>query len=146
MGRDVGVNAASYVKTGCKAHETWLGGTTQVIQDLIGYGLMECAMITKGPNIGLECLEFQAQIIRYIFKFQHRKVGLTGHWTQARKLRDLDSNRVIALRIGIIERFQRKGWGFLNVWIYFQAHSINPDLNRPVDVLVMFLLYTRVRG
>jgi hypothetical protein len=103
-------------------------------------------VIAKCPDIGLERLEFQAQFIRHIVQFQHRKVGLTGLWTQARKLRDLNSDRVVALRIGVIEGFQRKGWGFQIFWTDFQAHSINPDLCRPVDVLVRFLLYTTVRG
>ena len=91
----IGIYAATHPKFGAQAHETWLAGRDQVIENPVGHVLVKGALIAERPDVQLQGLEFDAQLVRDIFKVQGGKVRLAGFWAQAGELRHPDTDDVI---------------------------------------------------
>src|SRR5689334_5425902 len=80
---NIGKYAATYIKPGGQAHESWLGSCYQVIEDAVGDGFVKTAFIPERPDIQLEALEFHAFLVRDIVQGEHGKIRLTSFRAQA---------------------------------------------------------------
>lgn len=102
FGNDIGEYAAAHVELGGQAHEARRGGGDQVVENAIGDGFVESALVAVGPNVELETLQFDAGLVRDVIENQRREIGLAGHRAQAGEFRNLHVNVKVAVdrRIG----------------------------------------------
>ena len=103
---DVGINPATNIEFCPQAHETWLAGADQIIENPVGDVLMEGTFIAKRPDVQFKGLQFDTQLLRYVLKEQRGEVGLAGLRAQAGKFRRANADGVIPVRVRIGKGFQ----------------------------------------
>jgi len=106
LGHDRGVNAATHVEIGGQPHEAGLHGGHQIGQDAVGHGLVERAFVAEAPDVVLEGLELNAQLVRDVFQQQFGKIRLARLRAQAGKLGNPDSDGIIPRRLGVGKNFK----------------------------------------
>ncbi len=122
LGHDVGEDAATYIKLGGELHIAGLGGFDQIIQNLVGHGLVEAAFVTEAPHVHFEAFELNTLFVWNVVQKQGGKVWLAGFGAQAGKFRNLHVNMKITLRGRIGKGFElftglaRHIWGFLRAF------------------------------
>src|SRR5262249_11160600 len=79
LGDDVGVDAAAHVPYTGQAHAARPGRGDQVVEDAVGHGLVEGALVAVAPDVELERLELDAGLVRHVLQVQGGEVGLAGH-------------------------------------------------------------------
>jgi hypothetical protein len=79
----------------------------EVVDDLVGDGLVERALVAVRPQVELQALELDAQLIRHVADAQRGEVRLARARAQARELRALEADLVIAPGVGVGKRLER---------------------------------------
>ena len=87
-----GVDAAADIEVRRQPHEAWRHGRDQVLKDAVGHRLVEGPLVTVGPDIEFEGLEFHTEPFRDVFQRQLGKVRLSGLWAQTGELRHPDAD------------------------------------------------------
>lgn len=77
FGRDGGVGATAYIEFGRNACEAGTAGRNDVVQDLVCNRFMERTLVTKRPDIKLECLQLDTFFGWYIFEQDLCEIGLS---------------------------------------------------------------------
>ena len=98
---DVGINPTTNIEFRPQAHEARLAGIDQIIEYPVGDVFMKGAFVTKRPDVQFEGLQFDALLVRYVFKVQRGEVRLAGFWTQAGELRRANADGVIPVRVWV---------------------------------------------
>lgn len=106
FGYDIGEDAAAHVEFCRQPHETGCGGCNQVVQDMVGDGLMECALVAKGPDVEFQAFQFDALLIRDVIQIQGGEIGLSGFRAQTGKFGNFHVDMKIPLRVRVAEGFQ----------------------------------------
>src|SRR5690349_2587226 len=78
----------------------------QVVANAVGHSLVERAFIAIAPQVQLEALELDAQLIGHVVDQDRCEIRLPGHRAQARELGALELDMVVAPRPGVCERLQ----------------------------------------
>lgn len=81
----------------------------QVLHDDIDAVLVEIPVIAEGEEIELQALTLHQLLVRYIGDVDGGEVRLAGNGTQAGKLRAVELDEVIVVRVLVAERFQHGG-------------------------------------
>src|SRR5581483_963962 len=68
-----------------------------MISDLVRHGLVKGAPIAERPDVELEGFQLHAQAVSDVFELESREIRLAGLRTQARELRNLHPDGVVAL-------------------------------------------------
>lgn len=103
---NIGEDAPPHVKFGGEPQVSGFHGLNQVIDDAIGYRLMECTLVAERPDIELEAFKLDAFLVGNVIKNQGSKIRLPGFRTQTGELRNFHVNMVIPRRRGVGESFQ----------------------------------------
>ena len=90
-------DAAPHIPARCQSHVTRRGGRDQIIEDLVGNGLVKGAFVPVGPHVELEGLELHVTTIGNVVDGEVSEVGLARQGAQAGELGDLDVNLVVPL-------------------------------------------------
>jgi len=106
FGHHIGEHAATHVKFGCEAHEAWLRGSDQVIQNAVGDGFVKSAFVAERPDVKLEAFEFDAGLIRDVIQIQSGEIRLAGLGTQAGEFRDFHMDVEIATGLRVFKGFE----------------------------------------
>jgi hypothetical protein len=106
----VGVNTASDIKACCQTHEPWRGRRDEIVKNSVGHRFMKGALVTKGPDVEFQCLQFDTGLISNILKVQRCKIRLARFGAKAGELRYIDANRVITLGLRVYKGFKRLAW------------------------------------
>ncbi len=106
FGHHIGENAATHIKLGGQTHEFGVCGGDQIVQNAIGHGFMETALIAERPHIQLETLQLHALLIGDVIQIQHSKIGLAGFGAQAGKFRDFHMDMKIAAWLRVVKGFE----------------------------------------
>lgn len=106
FGDDGRVDAAAHVEAGGQPHEARLGGGHQIIEDAVGHGFVERALITVGPDVEFERFQLHALLRGHIFDVQCGEIGLAGLGAEAREFRDVDTNGEIPVWLRVVESFE----------------------------------------
>jgi len=101
-----GVDAAADVELGGEAHVAGGEGAAEVVEDLVGHGLVEGPLVPEGPDVELEGLELDAQPVRDVLEGEDREVGLASLRAQAGELGNPDADGVVPLGLGVGEGLQ----------------------------------------
>lgn len=80
------MDAASNIEVGDQLHGARPACLHEVVQDPVGYGLMEVALVPEGPEIELERLQLDTQPVRDIGQREGREIRLAGLRAEAGKL------------------------------------------------------------
>ena len=81
----------------------------QMIDDLVGHGLVETAAIAKRPDVELEGFELNAQPVGHVFELERREIRLSGARTKTGEFRNAHANGVVVLAGRIVESFDLIG-------------------------------------
>jgi len=105
LGHDGGVDAAAHIEAGGQPHEAGLGRGDQIIENAVGHGFMEGALVPIGPDIQLQGFQFHTVPIRDIFEVQGGEIGLARLGAEAGEFGDVDPDSEIPIGLGIVEGF-----------------------------------------
>ena len=89
------IDAAADIELGCQSGKSGRHDGSQVVQNLVGDGFVERALIAITPHVLLQCLELYAALVRNVFQVQGCKIRLPGFRAQAGELGDPDSDRIV---------------------------------------------------
>src|SRR5688500_14306888 len=103
LGDDGREDAAAHVPAGGEPHEARLRGGHQVVQDAVGDGLVEGALVAVRPDVELEALQLDAGLLRDVVEGEDREVRLAGLGAQAGEFRDRHVDQEIAARLRVGE-------------------------------------------
>ena len=78
-------------------------GSDNVVQDLVDQVLVEDATLAEALEVILEATELDAPCIWSVSHSNGAKVGLASHRTNACELRCVESDRVVTVRVLILE-------------------------------------------
>src|SRR5579859_2880970 len=92
---DRGVDAPADVEACLQAHEPGLRCPYEVLQDVVGDGLVERANVAIGPDVELERFQLDAKLVGHVVEQERREVRLAGHRANAGELRDLHVDPVV---------------------------------------------------
>ena len=106
LGNDIGKDAATDIKLGRETHVAGFSGFHQVIENTVGDGLMETALVAKRPHVKLETLELDAVFFGHIVENQGGEVRLAGFRAQASELGNLHMDMKIPAWCRIGKGFQ----------------------------------------
>lgn len=109
LDHDVGEDAAPYVPLGSQAQEARRDGAHDVVDDLIGDGFMEGALVAEAPGIELQAFQFDTKLVGDVVDNQHREIRLAGQRAQAGEFGHLDMDLEIPLLAGIGEGIEGLG-------------------------------------
>jgi len=87
LGHGACVETAANIEFGSQAGKSRLHSANELIEYLVGDGLMERALIPKRPDVKLERFQFDAEAFWNIFELEHREIRLTCLRTQTGELR-----------------------------------------------------------
>lgn len=85
-GDDNEINAASDVEMTCNTHPFRFTGRNHRIEDVVGYVLVEGALVTKTPQVLFDGFRFEALGGGAVFDFELCEIGLARHRAQRREL------------------------------------------------------------
>ena len=100
------MNSAANVELADHRHLTRTTRGNQIIENPVDDGFVESALIAKGPEIEFERLQLDTELVRNVFDFDGRKIGLPGARAHTGEFRTLHVDLIIALRPGIRKGFQ----------------------------------------
>src|SRR5262245_3810333 len=102
LDRDHGVDAAAHVEIADHRHRFWTARVHQIVQDLVHNFLVKGSFTAKRPEVELERLEFDAQLIRHVANANRREVGLARARADTGKFRAFHADLVVPLgpRVG----------------------------------------------
>src|SRR4026207_2018719 len=106
------VNTAAHIEVTDYGHGSRATGSHEIIQDLVDYSFVKRAFVTVGPEVKLQRLELDTELIRHIANADGREIRLAGARTNTGELRTLHADFIVALRPGIgkgFEFFARSG-------------------------------------
>jgi len=106
FGDDIGENSATDIELRGQAHEARGGGGDQVVENSVGDGLVEGTLVAVRPDVELEALQFDAEMVGDVIEKQRREIGLAGLWAQAGEFGNLHVDVEIAVDRGIREGFE----------------------------------------
>src|ERR1035441_4861748 len=130
LGDHLSRDAAAHMEVRAQPHEARRHRAREMVDDLVGHGLVERAAVAKRPDIELEGLELNAEPVGHIFELEGREIRLPGARTQAGEFRNADPDGVVGLggRIGesldLAGRMARHGW-ILCLWPHRKRHADN---------------------
>jgi hypothetical protein len=101
-----GMNSAANVEIADHRHLTRTTCGNQIIENPVDDGFVESALIAKGPEIEFERLQLDTELVRDIFDFDGRKIGLPGARAHTGEFRTLHVDLIIALRPRVRKGFQ----------------------------------------
>src|SRR5581483_1764277 len=104
---DHGVDPATDVEVADDLATARAQGRDQVVEDAVGDGLVERALVPVAPQIELEALQLYALPVRNIDDADGGEVRLAGHRTHAGELGTVEADFVIAARTWIREGRER---------------------------------------
>ena len=78
----------------------------EVIANLIRHRFVKRAFVAVAPQVELQALELDAQLVRHVVDGDRGKIRLPGHRTQAGELGAVENDVVIALPLRIRERIE----------------------------------------
>jgi len=103
------VNAATNVEVALDTRSTWLRGGDQIIQDLVGDGLVKRSLVAVGPQVELPRFQFHAKSIRNVFHANRREVRLPSFGAQTSEFGTLETNDIVPILVGIGESLKVLG-------------------------------------
>ena len=106
LGDDVGEDAAAHEEFGGDAHEARLQFGDEVVEDAVGDGLVETALVTERPDVELEALQFDAFRFGNVIEQDGGEIRLAGFRAQAGEFRNFHVDVEITLRCGVGEGFE----------------------------------------
>ena len=101
-----GVNPTSHIELRRDTHESWLDCSNKVAQDLICDGFVKRALIAIRPHIEFQGFELNTERPGNVFQEDGGKIRLPRFRAQAGEFRDSDPDRVVSIRIGVVEGLQ----------------------------------------
>lgn len=101
----VGEDAAAHVEAGGQAHVAGLGGLDQVVEDAVGDVLVEMALVAEAPDVELQALQLDADLVGDVVQGQDGEIRLPGLGAEAGEFRNLHVDLVIPVGSGIREGF-----------------------------------------
>ena len=87
-----GPDAAADEEVALDAYPLGLGGLHQVIEDLVGDGFVEGALVAEAPEVELERLGFHAELVGLVEDPQLREIRLARERTKAGELFGLEGD------------------------------------------------------
>ncbi len=103
--RDHAVDTAARRPVADQPHESRFHCRHQVVQDAVSDALVEDTLIAELLQVQLQAFQFDANFIRNVLEHQRPEVRLSRLWANAGKLRAIDLDRVVAIRVGVRKRF-----------------------------------------
>src|SRR3954466_4593813 len=73
----------------------------EIVEDPVGDGLVERALVAVAPEVELEALELHAELAGHVADADGREVRLPRHRAEAGELRRLEADLVLAIRLRI---------------------------------------------
>ena len=113
-----------------------------MLQNTVGDGLVEGSHLPIGVDVELQGLQFYASRVGNIFEIKGGKIRLPGFRAQAGEFGNIDPNRIISCRAGVVENLEPAAGIVISICLDFCAHLVPEGEHRPDDVLRRFLLYT----
>jgi len=110
LGNNISVDTAAHIELGGDAHESWITGSDEVTQHLIGDCLVECTFIAERPDVHLQCLQLDAATFRNVVDIDSREIWLAGFGAEASEFRNTDVDGVVAPLIGIFKGLECFTW------------------------------------
>src|SRR5205814_8196405 len=81
----------------------------QVVEDTVGDRLVECSFVAEAPQVELERLQLDAELVGHVGDADGGEIRLARHRAQAGELRALEADFIIPLRLGIRESLEILG-------------------------------------
>src|SRR5262249_34900541 len=85
-------------------------GGDHVVEDPVGHGFVEGALIAIAPEVELERLELDTELVRNVLNPDGGKVRLPRERAKAREFRAVEGNQVVAFGARIGERLEVLLW------------------------------------
>ena len=104
---DAGGDASAGGEGGGQGHMAGVSGFDEVVEDLVGQGFVEYALVAVALQVQLEGFEFQTFLVGAILDGDGSEIGLAGFGAEAGELRAVDFDLVVPLRRRIIKCFQK---------------------------------------
>src|SRR5450759_2767172 len=101
-----GVNAAANLEVALDARSPRLGGCYQIVEDLVGHGLVEGTLVAVRPQVELPGFQLDAEGVGDVLDLNRREVWLAGLRAQAGELGTFEADDVVPLGIGVGEGFE----------------------------------------
>jgi len=95
---------ASHIERTDNSDPTWVKCSDQVICNLVCNRLVKSPLISVGPQVQLEGLEFDAPLIRHVCNRDRGEIRLTRHRADIGELRADALDLKVSTRIGVRER------------------------------------------
>ena len=102
----VGVDAAAHVPARGDADEARRDRLDDVVEHGVGHLLVERAFVAVAPEVQLQALQLDAQLVGHDVDREVREVRLPGQRAQAGELGQLEADQVVALRRRVREDLQ----------------------------------------
>ena len=106
---DDGVEAAARGPFGGEGHGAGFKGLDEVVEDAVGDVFVKDAALAKGLEVELVGFEFDAEFVGDVGEADGAEVGLAGHGADGGELRGDVLDFVVALEVGVGERFEEGG-------------------------------------
>src|SRR6185295_2523403 len=101
LGDNRRVDSAAHVEVGGETQKARLQGRREEVRNLVRDRLVEGAAIAEGPDVELERLELDAELVGNVLEFERCEIRLARARAQARELRDAHADRIVATRLRI---------------------------------------------
>lgn len=101
------VDAAAHVPLGGQAHEARFRGFDQIVEDLVGHGLVEGTFVAVTPHVQLQRLQLDAGLLGHVVEMQRGEIRLSGLRADAGELGNSHVDGIVAPRLRVGEGFQR---------------------------------------
>ena len=92
------------------SYESWCRGFHQIIQYLIRDRFVKGTLVAIRPDIQLQGFELDALHIGHIFEEDIGEIRLSGQRAQTSELRQIDTDGVITLGLGVGESVEFSAW------------------------------------
>ena len=99
------MNSTAHVKVANHGHFARPARLYQIVENLVDHRFMKRALVAIGPEIKLQRLELDAELIRRVGDSDRGEVGLAGLRADASEFRALHIDFIIPLRPRIWKRF-----------------------------------------